>query len=167
MMTASVLGIYNYWIYVLLMMIGLYGVIAKPNLIKQAIALGLFQTGIFLYYISMAVIDGGTAPVWYADPADPGQKFQGPYDNPLPHVLILTAIVVSVSVLAVALALIINIKRRYGTIEADEIDELDQADRLAEYAAGQAFDAADEAEAEAQLAIRAAAAAHDHPGHHA
>ena len=59
-MTASVLGIYNYWIYVLLMMIGLYGVIAKPNLIKQAIALGLFQTGIFLYYISMAVIDGGT-----------------------------------------------------------------------------------------------------------
>jgi multisubunit Na+/H+ antiporter MnhC subunit len=70
MMTASVLGIYNYWIYVLLMMIGLYGVIAKPNLIKQAIALGLFQTGIFLYYISMAVIDGGTAPVWTTDPAD-------------------------------------------------------------------------------------------------
>ena len=56
----GVLGIYNYWIYVVLMMIGLYGVIAKPNLIKQAIALGLFQTGIFLYYISMAVIDGGT-----------------------------------------------------------------------------------------------------------
>ena len=172
MMTASVLGIYNYWIYVVLMMIGLYGVIAKPNLIKQAIALGLFQTGIFLYYISMAVIDTsalgdgtpgfGTAPVWYADPADPGQKFQGPYDNPLPHVLILTAIVVSVSVLAVALALIINIKRRYGTIEADEIDEIDQADRLAEYAAGQALDAADEAEAEAQPAIRAAAHDHDH-----
>jgi multicomponent Na+:H+ antiporter subunit C len=167
-MTASVLGIYNYWIYVLLMMIGLYGVIAKPNLIKQAIALGLFQTGIFLYYISMAVIDGGTAPVWTTIQGG-AQKFEGPYDNPLPHVLILTAIVVSVSVLAVALALIINIKRRYGTIEADEIDEIDQADRLAEYAAGQAFDAADEAEAEAQPAIRAAAAAHAghaHPGSH-
>ncbi len=141
-----VLGIYNYWIYVLLMMIGLYGVIAKPNLIKQAIALGLFQTGIFLYYISMAVIDGGTAPVWYADPADPGQKFQGPYDNPLPHVLILTAIVVSVSVLAVALALIINIRRTYGTIEADQIDIMDQEDRLTEFRDG-AVDDADAAHA--------------------
>jgi len=140
------LGIYNYWIYVLLMMIGLYGVIAKPNLIKQAIALGLFQTGIFLYYISMAVIDNGTAPVWYADPADPGQKYMGPYDNPLPHVLILTAIVVSVSVLAVALALIINIRRAYGTIEADQIDVMDQEDRLAEFRAGATLDAADAAE---------------------
>ena len=142
----DVLGIYNYWIYVVLMMIGLYGVIAKPNLIKQAIALGLFQTGIFLYYISMAVIDGGTAPIWTTI-ADGAQKFQGPYDNPLPHVLILTAIVVSVSVLAVALALIINIKRSYGTIEAAEIERMDHEDRLIEYRAGQAPDAADDAEA--------------------
>ena len=136
----DVLGIYNYWIYVVLMMIGLYGVIAKPNLIKQAIALGLFQTGIFLYYISMAVIDGGTAPIWTTI-EDGAQKFQGPYDNPLPHVLILTAIVVSVSVLAVALALIINIKRSYGTIEADEIERMDHEDRLLEYRAGEALDA--------------------------
>jgi multicomponent Na+:H+ antiporter subunit C len=142
----DVLGIYNYWIYVVLMMIGLYGVIAKPNLIKQAIALGLFQTGIFLYYISMAVIDGGTAPIWTTI-EDGAQKYQGPYDNPLPHVLILTAIVVSVSVLAVALALIINIKRSYGTIESDEIERMDHEDRLIEYRAGQALDAADDAEA--------------------
>jgi multicomponent Na+:H+ antiporter subunit C len=142
----DVLGIYNYWIYVVLMMIGLYGVIAKPNLIKQAIALGLFQTGIFLYYISMAVIDGGTAPVWTTI-EDGAQKYQGPYDNPLPHVLILTAIVVSVSVLAVALALIINIKRRYGTIEADEIERMDLEDQQSEFRAGQALDAADDAEA--------------------
>lgn len=142
----DVLGIYNYWIYVVLMMIGLYGVIAKPNLIKQAIALGLFQTGIFLYYISMAVIDGGTAPIWTTI-EDGAQKFQGPYDNPLPHVLILTAIVVSVSVLAVALALIINIKRRYGTIEADEIERMDLEDQQNEFRAGQALDAADDAEA--------------------
>ena len=139
------LGIYNYWIYVVLMMIGLYGVVAKPNLIKQAIALGLFQTGIFLYYISMAVIDGGTAPVWFTI-EDGAQKFEGPYDNPLPHVLILTAIVVSVSVLAVALALIINIKRTYGTIEADEIEAMDLADKRREYARGQVVDAADDAE---------------------
>jgi multicomponent Na+:H+ antiporter subunit C len=142
----DVLGIYNYWIYVVLMMIGLYGVIAKPNLIKQAIALGLFQTGIFLYYISMAVIDGGTAPIWTTI-EDGAQKFQGPYDNPLPHVLILTAIVVSVSVLAVALALIINIKRQYGTIEADEIERIDLEDQQNEFRAGQALDAADDAEA--------------------
>jgi len=141
----TVLGTYNYWIAIILMMIGLYGVIAKPNLIKQAIALGLFQTGIFLFYISMAVIDGGTAPIW-TTVDDGAQKFQGPYDNPLPHVLILTAIVVGVSILAVALALIINIKRSYGTIEADEIERIDQEDRLIEYRAGQALDAADDAE---------------------
>lgn len=139
------LGIYNYWIYVLLMMIGLYGVVAKPNLIKQAIALGLFQTGIFLFYISMAVVDGGTAPVWFT--VDGGaQKFEGPYDNPLPHVLILTAIVVSVSILAVALALIINIKRAYGTIEYDEIEAMDQTDLRREYLRGRVIDAADDAE---------------------
>jgi multicomponent Na+:H+ antiporter subunit C len=142
----DILGIYNYWIYVLLMMIGLYGVIAKPNLIKQAIALGLFQTGIFLYYISMAVIDGGSAPIW-TTVEHGAQKFQGPYDNPLPHVLILTAIVVSVSVLAVALALIINIKRSYGTIEADEIEEMDLSDKSRDYVRGQVIDAADDAEA--------------------
>lgn len=142
----DVLGIYNYWIYVILMMIGLYGVVAKPNLIKQAIALGLFQTGIFLYYISMAVIDGGTAPVWTTIEHG-AQKFEGPYDNPLPHVLILTAIVVSVSVLAVALALIINIKRMYGTIEADEIEAMDLAEKGRDYVRGQVVDAADDAEA--------------------
>jgi len=117
-------GIYNYWIYIALMMIGFYGVIAKMNLVKQAIALGIFQTGIFLFYISMAVVDGGTAPIWTAI-GDGSVKDLGPYDNPLPHVLILTAIVVSVSILAVALALIINIKRAYGTIEYDEITRLD------------------------------------------
>jgi multicomponent Na+:H+ antiporter subunit C len=117
-------GIYNYWIYIALMMIGFYGVIAKMNLVKQAIALGIFQTGIFLFYISMAVVDGGTAPIW-TTLGDGSLKHLGPYDNPLPHVLILTAIVVSVSILAVALALIINIKRAYGTIEYDEITRLD------------------------------------------
>ena len=124
----ELLGIYNYWIYIILMMIGFYGVIAKKNLVKQAIALGLFQTGIFLFYISMAVVDGGTAPIW-TTVGDGAIKSLGPYDNPLPHVLILTAIVVSVSVLAVALAIIINIKWSYGTIEYDEIAELDRQTR--------------------------------------
>ena len=107
------------------MMIGLYGVIAKPNLIKQAIALGLFQTGVFLFFVTMGVYrtpDGtpGVAPVW-TDAAK-----TGPFDNPLPHVLMLTAIVVSVSTLAVAVAIIVNIQRKYGTIEEDEILEADR-----------------------------------------
>ncbi|MGB1276987.1 MAG: cation:proton antiporter subunit C [Nannocystaceae bacterium] len=126
---SEVLEIYNYWIYIFLMMVGFYGVIAKRNLIKQAIALGLFQTGIFLFYISMAVVDGGTAPIWVAEGVtkipDP-LAFPAAYDNPLPHVLMLTAIVVGVSILAVALAIIINIRRAYGTIEYDEITKIER-----------------------------------------
>ena len=125
----TVLGLYNYWVAIIIMMIGFYGVIAKRNLVKQAIALGLFQTGVFLFYITMAVyrtregVDG-MAPIWQA--IEHGtEKHPGPYDNPLPHVLILTAIVVSVSTLAVALAIIVNIKRRYGTVEEDEILSMD------------------------------------------
>ena len=125
----DLLGIYNYWIYVVLMMIGFYGVIAKGNLVKQAISLSLFQTAIFLFYISMAVVDHGTAPIWMAEGAhkipDP-LTTPAPYDNPLPHVLMLTAIVVGVSILAVALAIIINIKRTYGTIEYEEIREIER-----------------------------------------
>ena len=118
-------GIYNYWIAIVIIIIGFYGVIAKRNLIKQAIALGLFQTGVFLFYVTMGVYrtsDGvsGMAPIW-STLADGVTKVEGPYDNPLPHVLMLTAIVVSVSTLAVAVGLIINIKRDYATIEEDEI----------------------------------------------
>lgn len=112
------LGLLNYWIYILLMMIGLYAVIAKPNLIRKVIGLGIFQTAIFLFFISVGKLGNGTAPV--RNPA-----FEN-YSNPLPHALILTAIVVSVSTMAVALAVIINIKRSYRTIEADEIDRVDQ-----------------------------------------
>ncbi len=115
------LGIYNYWIYIALMMIGFYGVIAKPNLVKKIIGLSLFQTGIFLFYISMAWVDGGTAPIVS------GESEQV-FSNPLPHVLILTAIVVSVSTLAVAIGIIVNIKERYGTVESDEIQRLDDED---------------------------------------
>ena len=127
-----VLGLYNYWIAIIIMMIGFYGVIAKKNLVKQAISLGLFQTGVFLFYITMATYrapDGtsGRAPVWEAI-LDGSVKDPGPYDNPLPHVLMLTAIVVGVSTLSVALAIIMNIKRLYGTIEEDEILAIDQPD---------------------------------------
>lgn len=119
------LGHFNYWLAIIIILIGFYGVIAKRNLLKQAIALGLFQTGVFLFYVTMGVYEkdgvSGVAPIW-----TDAEKL-GPFDNPLPHVLMLTAIVVSVSTLAVAVAIIVNIKRKYGTIEEDEILELDRA----------------------------------------
>ena len=127
----SIADHYNYWIYIALMMIGFYGVIAKRNLVKQALGLGLFSTGLFLFYISMGVIEGGTAPVWWLV-NHTEEKFNGPYDNPLTHVLILTAIVVSVSTMAVALALIVCIKHEYGTVEEDEIRAIEDAEHPGE-----------------------------------
>ena len=108
----------NYWAAVVLAMIGLYAVIAPSNLIKKLIGLGMFQTAIFLIYITAGTVEGGTAPI-----IDAGHTV---YSNPLPHVLILTAIVVAVSTLAVGLALTVAIKRDYGTVEEDEIDEQDR-----------------------------------------
>ena len=122
------LGQYNYWLAIVIMMVGFYGVIAKRNLIKQVIALGLFQTGVFLFYVTMGVkrVDGvaGVAPIWKTL-EDGITKAPVVYDNPLPHVLMLTAIVVAVSTLAVAVAIIVNIRRAYGTIEEDETLEAD------------------------------------------
>lgn len=121
----SFLGSFNYWVFVVLLMIGLYGVIARHNLVKKVIALGLFQTAIFLLFISMGVRKGGVAPILQDDPSIT-------YASPLVHVLILTAIVVSLSVSAVALAIIVNIRRAYGTIEADEIDRIDHQQKETE-----------------------------------
>ncbi len=123
----EVLGYFNYWLAIVIIMIGFYGVIARRNLLKQAIALSIFQTGVFLFYVTMGVYraeDGtpGVAPIW----TEAGKL--GPFDNPLPHVLMLTAIVVSVSTLSVAVAIIVNIQRKYGTIEEDEILEANRRD---------------------------------------
>ena len=108
----------NYWAAIVLAMIGLYAIIAPSNLIKKLIGLGMFQSAIFLLYITVGKVEGGTAPILDAD--------YTVYSNPLPHVLILTAIVVSVSTLAVGLALTVAIKRAYGTVEEDEIGERDR-----------------------------------------
>ncbi|HJN03264.1 MAG: cation:proton antiporter subunit C [Nitrospinota bacterium] len=113
-MIELILGKYNYWVYITLMMIGFYAMIEKENLIKKIIGMNIFQTAVFLFYISIAKVKGGTAPILW-------EKEGIPYDNPIPHVLILTAIVVSVSTTAVALALIIRIFKEYGTIEEDKI----------------------------------------------
>jgi len=116
---AKVFAKYNYWVFIILMMIGLYGIIAKDNLIKKIIGLNIFQTAIFLYFISLGAIKGGTAPIVSEEMIQKGYV----YVNPLPHVLILTAIVVSVATTAVALSLVIRMHRDYGTIEESEIIE--------------------------------------------
>lgn len=115
------LGYYNYWIVIVLMMLGLYILMARFNLIKKIIGLSLFQTSIFFLYITMGKIEGGTAPIFID-----GEVV---YSNPLPHVLILTAIVVGVATTAVALALIVRIYEAYDTIEEDEIKAIEQGER--------------------------------------
>ena len=110
---------YNYWISIILMMIGFYGIVAKDNLIKKIIGLNIFQTAIFLYFISLGAVKAGTAPIVDAEIIRKGYV----YANPLPHVLILTAIVVSVATTAVALSLVIRMHQEYGTIEESEIIE--------------------------------------------
>ena len=121
----TVLGLYNYWIVIFLMMTGFYVVIAKGNLVKKIIGLNLFQISVFLLYLSMGKIKGGTTPIYpdksfFADLQD--QSATMPiYSHPLPSVLILTAIVVGIATTALALALIVRIHEAYGTIEEDEI----------------------------------------------
>lgn len=117
----------NYWIYIILMMIGLWGMIAKRNLVKKIIGMNILQTAIILFYVSIASKHGTTLPILEVDPHGGGHHaiHAADYLNPLPHVLMLTAIVVSVATLGVAIALVINIWRQYGTLEEDEI-----ADRI-------------------------------------
>ncbi len=107
---------YNYWIYIVLMMVGFYAMMGKRNLVKKLIGMNIFQTAIILFYISIGVKKGGTLPVYME-----GVTQAANYVNPLPHVLMLTAIVVCVSTTGVALSVLLLIFRRYKTLEEDEI----------------------------------------------
>ena len=115
-----ILGHYNYWVAIFLMMVGFYIVIAHGNLIKKIVGLSIFQTSVFIFYISMAKVDGGTAPILAEGISQ--------YSNPLPHVLILTAIVVGIATTALGLALAVRIKEAYGSIEEEEIQKKDNQD---------------------------------------
>ena len=119
------LDLFNHWAFVIIMMVGLYAIISRNNLVKKVLGLGLFQTGIFLMYITLGFKHGAGAPILQ-------QGVEATYANPLPHVLILTAIVVSLSTMAVALAIVIGIREEYGTVEADEVARLDSAAQEAE-----------------------------------
>ena len=118
MMSETFGGHYNYWIVVLLMMIGFYTVISRGNLIKKIAGLNIFQTSVFLLYISIGNVRDATTPII-------AEGFTQ-YSNPLPHVLILTAIVVGVSTTALGLALVVRIREAYGRIEEDDIHLQDE-----------------------------------------
>ncbi len=115
----ELLGYFNYWVFAIVLMVGLYTVIAKVNLVKKLIGLSIFQSAVFLMYITMDKVEGGTAPI-----IQKGMENQV-FSNPLPQVLILTAIVVGVSTLALGLAIVVRIFEAYGTIEEDEILDAD------------------------------------------
>ncbi|GAA4903258.1 cation:proton antiporter subunit C [Ferrimonas pelagia] len=115
----NLLAQYNYWVVIILMMLGFYIVISHGNLVKKLMGLGIFQTSVFILYISMGNVEGATAPIL----AEGYQSFS----SPLPHVLILTAIVVGIATTAVGLALVMRIREAYGTVEEDEIQTIDNA----------------------------------------
>jgi len=113
----EILAYFNYWVVMALMMLGFYIVIARGNLVKKLIGLNVFQTAVFILYISSGYVTGGEAPILIEGTAL--------YSNPLPHVLILTAIVVGIATTSVGLALVVRIHAAYGTVEEKSILEQD------------------------------------------
>lgn len=111
----DVFALFNYWVVVILMMIGLYIIIAHKNLVKKLIGINIFQTSIFILFISLGKVSGGTAPIL--------NDAYSVYSSPLPHVLILTAIVVGISTTALGLAIIIRIHHAFRTVDDDEIQK--------------------------------------------
>ena len=112
-MVDALISHYNYWLIIILMMLGLYIVVSRGNLVKKIVGLNIFQTSVFLLYISLGKVSGGTAPILTGKPET--------FSNPLPHVLILTAIVVGIATTALGLALVVRIRESYGTLEEDDI----------------------------------------------
>jgi multicomponent Na+:H+ antiporter subunit C len=119
-------GHFTYFITIFLMIGGLFILIARGNLIKKLVGLGIFQSSVYLLYVAPGKLVGGTAPIL--------SELFTVYSNPLPHVLILTAIVVGVATLALGLALVVRIREAYDSIEEDQILEIDEAARAAESA---------------------------------
>lgn len=141
----TILGLFNFWVFAIVLMLGLYTTVVKSNLVKKLIGLNIFQAAVFLLYISMNKVAGGTAPIMPAghdhhyeqqviehggdahgsDDHDTGSDTDIVFSNPLPQVLILTAIVVGISTTAVGLALAVRIKEAYGTVEEAQTKEMD------------------------------------------
>ena len=124
-----IMGHLNYWLFIMLMMTGLFIVISRGNLIKKIVGLNIFQTSVFMFYISIGKVSGGTAPIF---PTDMKINPSTLYSNPLPHVLILTAIVVGIATTALGLALIVRIREAFGTIEDEEISLIESNEQRLE-----------------------------------
>ena len=124
-----IMGHLNYWLFIMLMMTGLFIVISRGNLIKKIVGLNIFQTSVFMFYISIGKVAGGTAPIF---PTDMKINPSTLYSNPLPHVLILTAIVVGIATTALGLALIVRIREAFGTIEDEEISLIESEEQRVE-----------------------------------
>ena len=121
-----VVGHLNYWLFIILMMSGLYIVVARSNLVKKLVGLNIFQVSVFMFYISIGKVTGGTAPIFPS--TSQGKLKVDPdivYSNPLPHVLILTAIVVGIATTSLALALIVRIREEYNTIDEAGLAEIE------------------------------------------
>jgi len=118
-MVETFLARYPYWTTLVLLLLGLYGMLAKRNLMKKLIGMNIFQTAIILFFISISTKRGGTVPVILSTLGPSPER----YVNPLPHVLMLTAIVVSVATTGVALALLLSIYRRYGSLDENTVLE--------------------------------------------
>lgn len=125
---AHLLSHWNYLAVITLMMIGLYIAISRGNLVKKVMGMNVFQASVILLYVSMGKVRGGTAPI-LIDGAETVV-----YSNPVPHVLMLTAIVVGVASTALGLALVVRTNEAYGTVEEDEIVEMDREEDLKELA---------------------------------
>ena len=123
-MLDALISHYNYWLIIILMMLGLYVVVSRGNLVKKIVGLNIFQTSVFLLYISLGKVSGGTAPILTGKPET--------FSNPLPHVLILTAIVVGIATTALGLALVVRIRESYGTIEEDDILAAERSQDISE-----------------------------------
>ena len=132
-MISSTIGIWNYWIVFCLMMIGLFLVIGRKNFLKKIVGLTIFQTSVFLLYITFGKIKGGTPPIL-------NESIDTFYSNPLPHVLILTAIVVGVATTALGLSLVLRINSEYGSIEEDDISAQDLVDYHDDIETGKSVD---------------------------
>jgi multicomponent Na+:H+ antiporter subunit C len=132
-LATRILSHWNYLAVIVLMMIGLYIAISRGNLVKKVMGMSIFQASVILLYVSMGKVAGGTAPILIEGRDDVI------YSNPLPHVLMLTAIVVGVASTALGLALVVRIKEAYGTVEEDEIVALDRAEAEREFRSGDVF----------------------------
>ncbi len=118
-MLQNILGWYNYWLIAILILVGIYGMMAKRNLLKKLMGMNILQVAIILFFLTLSPKKGGTMPVF--DP-EVGTTYAD-YANPLPQALMLTAIVVGVATTGLALALLVKVHRTFGTLEEDEIME--------------------------------------------